>query len=198
VPLTLGLVIFGLMVNWRSGIQKLTLRFGSRGMSAASFHALLTERGVVRAPGVGVYLVRSAQAVPGFLVQYVRRMGSLHEVAIAVHIIFEQTPRVDPENRAKVEKLGDGLWRVELHYGFIEIPNVSRDLERLGALEHVFKPGHAVYFASRSLIDTQSSNLWRKFRYGVFSLLYRNAARTSDRFVTPIDRTMDITRHVKL
>jgi KUP system potassium uptake protein len=198
VPLTLGLVIFGLMVNWRSGIQKLQLRFGSRGMSAASFHALLAERGVVRAPGVGVYLVRSAQAVPGFLVQYVRRMGSLHQVAIAAHIIFEQTPRVAPADRARVEQLGDGLWRVELRYGFIEIPNVSRDLDRLDALKHVFKPGHAVYFASRSLLDTHSSNLWRKFRYGLFSLLYRNAARTSDRFVTPIDRTMDITRHVQL
>jgi KUP system potassium uptake protein len=198
VPLTLGLLIFGLMINWRSSLQKLQLRFGSRGMSAASFHTLLAEHGIVRAPGMGVYLVNSAQPVPAFMVQYVRRMGSLHEVAIAVHIIFEQTPRIDAAERAKVEELGDGLWRVELHYGFIEIPNVSRDLESLDGLGHVFKPGKAVYFASRSLLDTHSSNLWHKFRCGLFSLLYRNAARTSDRFVTPIDRTMDITRHVKL
>jgi KUP system potassium uptake protein len=115
-----------------------------------------------------------------------------------VHIIFEQTPRVDAADRAKVEELGDGLWRIEFHYGFNEIPNVSRDLEGLEALRHVFKPRHAVYFASRSLLDTHSRNLWSKFRCGLFSLLYRNAARTSDRFVTPIDQTMDITRHVKL
>jgi KUP system potassium uptake protein len=198
VPLTLGLLVFGLMINWRSGIQKLQLRAGAHGTSGAAFQALLVDRGIVRAPGVGVYLVRSKQPVPAFLVQYVRRMGSLHETAIAAHIIFEPVPRVDRADRAKVEQLCEGLWRVELRYGFIEIPNVSRELEKLDALKHVFKPGHAVYFASRSLLDTRSSNLWRKFRYGLFSLLYRNAARTSDRFVTPVERTMDITQHVNL
>ncbi len=198
VPLTLGLVLFGVMVNWRSGMQKLQKRFAANGMSVVAFQAMLEERGAVRAPGVGVYLVRSAHPVPAFVVQYVRRMGSLHETAITVHITFEQTPRVGTDQRATVEELGDGLWRVELRYGFIEIPNVSRDLEMLDALKPVFKPGKAVYFASRSQLDARSSNLWRKFRYGLFSLLYRNAARTSDRFVTPLDRTIDLTRHMKL
>jgi len=198
VPLTLGVVLFGVMVNWRSGMQKLQKRFSANGMSVAAFHDLLAERGVVRAPGVGVYLVRSEHPVPAFLVQYVRRMGSLHEVAITVHIIFEQTPRVAAEDRAKVEELGDGLWRIELHYGFVEIPNVSRDLEQLDALKHVFNPAKAVYFASRNQLDARSSSWRRKLRFGLFSLLYRNAARTSDRFVTPLDRTIDLTRHMKL
>ncbi len=197
-PLTLGLLLFGVMVNWRSGMQKLQRRFSANGMSVDAFHGLLATRGVVRAPGVGVYLVRSAHPVAAFLVQYVRRMGSLHETAITVHIVFEQTPRVVADHRAKVDELGDGLWRIELHYGFIEIPNVSRDLGKLPALEHVFMPGKAVYFASRNQLDAGSSNLWRKFRYGLFSLLYRNAAHTSDRFVTPLDRTIDLTRHMKL
>ncbi len=198
VPLTLGLVIFGVMINWRSCLQKLQLRFATHGMSARAFKSMLVERGVVRASGVGVYLARSKHQIPAFMVHYARRMGSLHVVAISLHIVFDEIPRVGHANRAQVEDLGDGLWHVELRYGFIEIPNVSRDLERQKPLEHIFKPGSAVYFASRTLLDTECTTIWKKFRYGVFGALYRNGARTSDRFVTPLDRTIDLTRHVKL
>src|SRR5579863_627513 len=45
VPLTLGVVLFGVMVNWRSGMQKLQKRFSANGMSVAAFHDLLAERG---------------------------------------------------------------------------------------------------------------------------------------------------------
>ena len=198
VPLTLGLVIFGIMINWRSCVQNLRLRLAAHGMSAAIFKRLLVDREVVRAKGVGVYLARSQHQIPAFMVEYIRRMGSLHEVAISVHISFEEVPRVAAQDRCQVKDLGDGLWHVELHYGFIEIPNVSRDLEALEELKPVFHPNKAVYFASRMLIDTQSTTLWQKFRYSLFSLLYRNAAHTSDRFVTPLDHTIDLSRHVKL
>ncbi|MEW6598369.1 MAG: KUP/HAK/KT family potassium transporter [Pseudomonadota bacterium] len=198
IPLTLGVTLFAVMVIWRSGMQTLRARLAGQTLTPDAFFAEAERSGLVRAPGCGVYLTRTADQVPPFIIQYARQMGSLHQTAIALHVEFEECPRVPADRRATVTDLGHGLWRVTMRYGFVEIPNVARELVTLPELAGKFDPDSAVYFGARDLVECHKRGRLDRLRLGLFTLLHKNAARVSDRFVTPIDRTVELARHVEI
>jgi len=200
IPLTLGFVIFGIMVTWRTGIQDLAARLRELAQAPASFFARLKDEAVPRVPGTAVYLTRTTDGIPAFITEFVKNMGSLHAHTILTHVEFLEVPRASPEEKAEVVSIGEGLYRATLRYGFIEIPNIVADLEALPALSPCFGVNRAVYFGARDIVDvnTRGVRILSRIRLAVFAFLYRNAARASDRFILPMDRTLEFTRHVKL
>ncbi|PMZ61483.1 potassium transporter Kup, partial [Pseudomonas sp. FW306-2-11AA] len=79
IPLTLGVALFAVMVIWWSGMQTLRARLAGQTLSPDAFFAEAERAGIVRAPGCGVYLTRTADGAPPFIIQYARQMGSLHK-----------------------------------------------------------------------------------------------------------------------
>ncbi|MEI2518184.1 KUP/HAK/KT family potassium transporter, partial [Acinetobacter baumannii] len=83
---------------------------------------------------------------------------------------FEECPRVPAERRATIADLGHGLWRVTLRYGFVEIPNVARDLAAVPDLNDRFDPESAVYFGARDLVECHKRSRLDRLRLGLFTL----------------------------
>ena len=198
IPLVLGGCIFGIMVIWRTGAQSLRSRLTSESTPPDQFFALMALQQTVRVPGAAVYLTRATDDVPPFIVDYVRKMGSLHQTAISLHVEFDDRPRVEEAERISARPLGQGLWNVTLRYGFIEIPNVTRDLGRLSCFAAETESSTAIYFSTRDIIDGSEKTILDKIRFHIFSFLFKNAVRASDRFVLPPDRSFEFARHLTL
>ena len=197
IPLTLGTAIFVVMVTWRTGVQALRAKLASLAEPVDAFLAELKAGRVPRVPGTAVFLTRPTDKIPAFVSDYVRNMGSLHRTVLALHVRFEERPRVEEAERAEVEEVAPEFWRVTLHYGFIEAPDIVGALRRLKDLTST-APDQAVFFATWDIVTPAGHSVLSRWRLGLFSYLYRNAARITDRFNLPQDRTVEIARQVRL
>jgi len=124
-------------------------------------------------------------------------MGALHKTALILNLQFLEQPRVTGD-RAEVTPMSDGLIHVTLRYGFIETPDVPaalHDLETCG--EHEERK-NAVFFATRDVVIIDKHSALGRVRAHVFDILHKNATRVIDRFNLPPERTVEISRLVKL
>ncbi len=197
IPLTLGTAIFVVMVTWRTGVQALRAKLASLAEPVDAFLAELKAERVPRVPGTAVFLTRPTDKIPAFVSDYVRNMGSLHRTVLALHVRFEERPRVEEAERAEVEEVAPEFWRVTLRYGFIEAPDIVGALRSLKGLPST-APDQAVFFATRDIVTPAGRSVLSRWRLGLFSYLYRNAARITDRFNLPQDRTVEVARQVRL
>ncbi|MBV9511757.1 MAG: KUP/HAK/KT family potassium transporter [Caulobacteraceae bacterium] len=198
IPLTLGVTIFAIMITWRTGVQAVRAKLKILSETPDTFAQSLLDRKVARVPGTAVFLTRTTEQVPGLIVDYVSNIGSLHINTIALNVQFQETPRVTEADRGSVARLAEGLYRVTLRYGFIEIPDLSADLAAVRGLPAPIKVEETVFFATRDLVVPCSRSPLVRWRMAFFAFLYRNAVRPTDRFNLPAARTMEIARPIEL
>jgi KUP system potassium uptake protein len=199
VPLTFGAVIFALMVCWRSGIDAVRANLANRSVSPEAFLAELKTVKIPRVPGTAVFLTRMSQQIPPLMVDHVKHMGALQETVVALSVMFDEAPRIDGAERATVAAIGQGVWRIVIRFGFVEIPDVGAALASIKELDSSIRLGEAVYFGTRDLILRRPNSSWvAHWRTPVFAFLYRNAAKVVDRFHLPHENTVEIARQVEI
>jgi KUP system potassium uptake protein len=167
-------------------------------MQADAFLAMLKKAKTPRVPGAAVFLTRAEDDIPALMVDYVRRIGSLHQSVVLLTVDFEDTPRVAAGRRSRVDHIGDDIWRVTLRFGFIEIPNLPAALARVKNLDCKADLSDAVYFAARDQVVGKHGGRLRGVRLSVFAWLYRNAVKTEDRFSLPPSDVIEIARQVEV
>jgi KUP system potassium uptake protein len=199
LPLTLGAMVFGVMATWRAGIDAVHASLGRLSMTPERFLANLETGHIPRVPGTGIFLTKATDHIPPLLIDHVKHMGALHRSVIALTVLFEEIPRVPDEERCMVEPIIDGLWRVTLRFGFIEIPNLSAALKRVKGLDRSIDLDNAVYFAMRDIVVANpGSSLMSHWTLPLFAFLYRNAVRAVDRFSLPAANVVEVARQVEI
>ncbi|GAB4815865.1 hypothetical protein N2152v2_002911 [Parachlorella kessleri] len=78
---------------------------------------------VARLPGVGIYYTELLQDVNPFLVHFLTRMPSLHEVVVLLTVRSVPIPHVVPDQQLLIRKLHlPGFFRVVVRYGYMDKP----------------------------------------------------------------------------
>ena len=85
----------------------------------------------MRVPGMAVFLTGNPDYVPTALLHNLKHNKVLHEQVLFVTVLNEDVPEVGRDRRAEVAELAPGIHRVMLRYGFMESPNMPRDLAEL-------------------------------------------------------------------
>jgi len=118
---------------------------------------------------------------------------------IALTVVFEETPRVSDEERFVLEPLAEGMWRVTLRFGFIEIPDLRLALRLVKPLDPSIDLDNAIYFATRDLVVSKARGpRYPAWRRPVFAFLYRNAVKVVDRFNLPPKNVVEIARPIEI
>ncbi|MBV8342225.1 MAG: KUP/HAK/KT family potassium transporter, partial [Gammaproteobacteria bacterium] len=127
-PLLIALLISFVMLTWRRGEHIMdSVRLALR-QSSAQFLGSLSGDPPLRLPGTAVVLGRTARGVPLALTQNLKYNRVLHTHVFLVAVGIAEIPWVADAERAAVTPIGAGLTRVELHFGFMEHPDVPRGL----------------------------------------------------------------------
>jgi KUP system potassium uptake protein len=198
IPLTLGAMIFLIMITWRQGIQRVRARLVGDAPPIDTFLEELRAKEVVRPHGVAAFLTRVGDGTPPLMRDYVRITGSLPRTVVALSLSFEETPRVPPERRADFERLAADVWRVRLRYGFMENPDLGAGLADLTEFGEKVDLKQALFFGTRDFITCTGRSGMARWRTELFSFLFRNGVRIVDRFNLPADRTIEIAREIKI
>lgn len=198
IPLGFGALVFTVMLTWHNGLKALHRRYVARSESIEDFLKRLAKEKVARVAGTGVFLTRLGRGMPPMVVNYVTHTQSLHETVIALSIGFEGVPRVKPEDRIRCRKLGEGVWHMTVHFGFVEIPDLPAAIDKakregLPAWE---KP---TYFVERyDPVSRAGRSLPARARIKLFAFMVRNSAHVVDRFRMPVDALVEFGRRVEL
>jgi KUP system potassium uptake protein len=193
LPVAVG-VAFGLvMISWKIGRAFLAQEMAHQSPPIERFlmeeHSQLTAR----IPGTAIVLASLGQGIPPVLYRLVKRFRVLHEHVVLTTVIAERVPFVAEDKRVQVERLHEGLSRVLLRYGFMEIPvvpvAVARGLAQLGDATPMDK---LVYILGRETLVVTEKGRMGRITEPIFALLSRNVRGVSDSFSIPPEQVVEV------
>jgi KUP system potassium uptake protein len=143
-------------------------------------------------------MTATAESIPPVLLNIVYRFRALHKTVLLTTVATEEVPYVTGE-RATVERLADGLYRVVLRYGFMEEPHVHAALaDVLRQIEPGAKPAELTYLLGHERVVPGSGGRLGLVAERVFATLSRNAANPSDFFGLPPAQVVEVGSRVDL
>ncbi len=198
VPLAVGLLIFMLMTTWRQGRTILTNRLAEQSMSVDDFLGQLSGNHIPRVPGVAIFMSRNPDGVPTTLLHNIKHNKVVHKTVVLLTVETEDRPTLSEEERFQWGELGHGVYRLALHFGFMEDPNIPAALEKIGTDPVSFNPMTTSYFLGReTLIPTKHPGMaiWREH---LFAWMTRNASSASAFFSLPPNQVIELGAQVEL
>ena len=105
---------------------------------------------------------------------------------------------VAPAERAQVEELGQGFWRVTLDFGFMETPDVPQALQRIAAPGLAFEPMTTSYYLSRETIVPTPGAGMARWRERLFAAMSRNAGSVVEFFRLPDNAVIELGTRVQI
>ena len=192
VPLVLGIALTALMTSWKRGRDLLLARWKQDSLPLAPFLARLPQSRTIRVPGMAVFLTGNPGFVPTSLLHNLKHNKVLHERVLFVTVENVDEPEVGMERRIEVSELAPGIHRVALRYGFMESPNIPRELEELNTAGVPFDPMQASYFLGREVLVPATVPKMPWWRHWLFLVLARNAVPATEFFRIPSDRVVEL------
>jgi KUP system potassium uptake protein len=191
VPLVFGIALTALMTSWKRGRDLLLARWQQDSMPLAPFLARLPQSRTLRVPGLAVFMTGNPDYVPTSLLHNLKHNKVLHERVVFVTVQNEDVPEVSPSRRTEVSELAAGIHRVILRYGFMESPNIPRELEEQGDVIQ-FDPMQASYFLGREVVVAAMAPKLAWWRRWLFLVMARNAVPATEFFRIPSDRVVEL------
>jgi len=199
LPLSLAAVLFAIMVTWRTGVEAIREALLQSPATAEKFLAHLKAGAIPRVEGTTIFLTRSAQKVSRLIMDHAHFAGALPRNAIALSIVFENTPRIQGPHCSVVENVGEGLWHVVARFGFFEIPDLRRALDSARGLDPSIDISKAMFVGTRDLVVRKKVKpALRGWRRALFAFLYRNSVKVVDRFNLPPEQVVEIARQIEI
>jgi KUP system potassium uptake protein len=197
-PLALGALLFGVMSTWSRGRALLLEGIRREGVDLREFLAQPDLRTMSRATRTAVYPVADPTTVPQALLHNIKHNEVLHEHNVIVTVVFRDVPWVAPDDRAEVEPLGEGFWRVVLNFGFMETPDVPRALA-LTDSHGLHVPAFSTsYFLSRETVVPLPRTAMATWRDRLFVAMSRNAGGVVEYFRLPGNAVVEIGTRVQI
>ena len=192
VPLVLGVALLALMTSWKRGRDLLLSRWQMDSLPLAAFLARLPQSRTVRVPGMAVFLTGNPDYVPAALLHNLKHNKVLHEKVLFVTVNNLDVPEVAAAERSTVAELAPGIHRVTIGYGFMESPNLPRDLAALRTEGVDFDPMQTSYFLGREMLVAAMAPKLPFWRLWLFLVMARNAVSATEFFRIPSDRVVEL------
>jgi KUP system potassium uptake protein len=156
-----------------------------------------------RVERTAVFLCRNPDTVPQALMHNLKHNQVLHQTNVILSVSFAETPLVEQGQRLQINEIGSGFWRVVVHFGFMENPNIPKALAQLKLGSITLEPFTTSYFVSRETIisgpnipnETESMAKWRD---DLFALMSRNAGSVVSYFNIPSNSVIELGSRVSI
>ncbi len=200
LPLTFAALLFVIMTTWRRGVEAVHATLAQPPEAAEQFLSDLKNGMIPRVDGTTVFITRTGtQKVSGLVMAHAHFAGVLPRNAIALSVLFENTPRIVGPTCSVVDHTGEGLWQVVARFGFFEIPDLRQALTRARGLEAAVDFDKALFVAARDLVVHKRHNSsLRGWRLALFAFLYRNSVKVVDRFNLAPENVIEIARQIEI
>ena len=199
-PLAIGVAVFTVMTTWRRGREVMFQRLADASVPLEPFLKSLLKDPPNRVPGTAIFLTATPDATPHALLHNLNHNKVLHERVVFLTVEIRDVPWVTFEERVKVERMGQGCWRVRMRFGFMNRPDVMRALEVCGSLGLDFDLMQTSFFLSRQQVVPAAGGIstMARWRERMFATMARNAGNVTDYFNIPTNRVIELGTRVEI
>ena len=197
-PLCFGLGVFLLLTTWKRGRKLLYAHLEKDALELLPFIQSLGMGGATRVPGTAVFMTPNPDNVPQAMLHSLKHYKVVHERMVMVTVKVLDVPRVPDAQRVTVEALPQNFWRVKVHFGFMDEPDLPQALDWCAEQGlHLDMMDTSFFLGRETLIPSLSSEmvLWRE---KLFIAMFRNAGSVTNFFKLPANRVVELGSQVVL
>ena len=197
-PLVIASGIFLLMKTWEDGRRLMRAALANDALALPAFLESVFISPPLRVSGTAVFLNAESGTVPNALLHNLKHNKVLHAQNLFVTVHNHEVPWVEEQERVKVQALEHDSWQIDLHYGFMDDPDVPRALALLRGRGCEVEPMSTSYFLSReSVIPTVGTGMapWRE---KLFAQMHHNASGAADFLKLPSNAVVELGSKVEI
>ena len=197
-PLLVGGIAFTLLTTWAKG-RKLMRQHMAEATLPLDIFAKSGRNSTAKVPGTAIFMNSGSNGTPSALLHNIKHNKVLHERVVVLTVQIADIPYVDEDERFKISSLGDGFYRVVLHYGFMEETDVPAALSTLDNIcGGPFEMMQTSFFLSRQTLLTAEKPGMAIWREKLFAWMMRNAATPMEFFRLPTNRVVELGSQVEI
>ncbi len=197
-PLVMGGAIIMVMLTWKKGRDVLYSKIKERVFPFEKFLKVIKNEDVKRVKGTAIFMTSISEGIPPSLVHNIKHNRMLHETTVLMNVVVEDIPRVSWENRFIIKNHENGIYSINVKYGFMDTFNIPIILLRSQINGLKFNMSELTYFLGRETLlisKKPSMPIWQTL---LFQFLSKNAQRATDFFKLPPDQVFEIGTQVEL
>ena len=192
LPLLIGVVLFAITTTWRRGRKLLNEQLIAMSVPLSDFVQELQKQRFRRIEGSAIFLSGQPDTVPVALMHNLKHNKGIHTQVAVLHFVRAGVPRLANQDKLQVAELGQGFYKFEMSYGFMEQPNVPLALSLAATLGIDFPLNQTSYFIGREKVVFSGSRIISRWRAHLFSFLARNAYDASAYYGIPERQVMEV------
>ncbi len=191
VPLLIASAMMLIMWTWVRGTRILLARTRKDVSVVDVFNGLrVNPPHTVR--GTAVFLTADPDAAPTALLHNLKHNKVLHERNVVLTVRSAQEPYVADDDKVAITEIQPNLVKLQLTFGYMETPNVSRGLQLAKKHGLAFDIMSTSFFLSRRSLLADANwgmPLWQDH---LFIFLNRNATNATEFFRIPTSRVVEL------
>lgn len=198
LPLLFGVGMVVLIWTWRRGASMLMAKTRRTEVPLRDLIRSLEKRPPHIVQGTAVFLTSDPDSVPTALLHNLKHNKILHEHNVVLTVEVTQTPRVDLNERVKMETVGERFTLMRLRFGFMESPNVPKALAIARKVGWQFDIMSTSFFVSRRSLKPAAQSGMPRWQDHLFIALSRSANDASSYFHIPTGRVVEVGTQVTI
>lgn len=197
-PITVGGLILAIMTTWRRGRVILAERLRSQALPINEVLKNIQLNPPIRVPGTAVFMNSTLDIAPPALVHNVKHNKVLHERVILMTVCVKEVPHVPRDERFSLTPVSEGIYKMQILYGFMDTPNVPIVLMRASIPGVDLETQEITYFMGRETLLATGRPGMAIWRERLFSFMARNAQRATTYFRIPSSQVVEIGIQIEL
>jgi len=196
-PLMVGAIAFTLLTTWSKGRKLMRERMTEFSLPLDIF-AKSARTSTARVEGTAIFLNSATAGTPSALLHNIKHNKVLHDRVVVLTVLISDSPYVDADKRCEIQDLGDGFYRVVLHYGFMEETDIPKALAARDMCGGPFEMMKTSFFLSRQTLLTADNPGKLIRREKLFAWMMRNSATPMEFFRLPTNRVVELGSQVEI
>lgn len=192
ISLSIATALMITMTTWKDGRETLSRRMLGAKSPLVVFLEEITKQQPPRVPGTAVFMTISSVGTPAALMHHFKHNRVLHEQVLILTIRAIDIPKVPQRDRLEIKVLGQGFYRIEALYGFMETPDVPRIMSQLTHSGIMIEPAETTYYLGRETLFITGKSRMMRWRKALFAFISRNIQTPTVYFRLPPDRVVEL------
>ena len=191
-PLVIGMIIFTLMITWKTGRAILFQHLKNEAMALDPFIEAIGAHPPARVPGTAIFMTPNPEGVPHAMLHNLKHNKVLHEKVVILTVKFLDFPHTLEEDRVELEVLPHDFYRVTVRYGFKDEPDLPRDLKLCAERGLTLEAMDTSFFIGKEILIASEKTEMAYWRKKIFIGLFRSAETITNQFKLPPNRVVEL------
>ena len=192
VPLTMAAVLSILMWTWVRGTSIVQRKAHANSVSLITLIRMLEKSHPTEVPGTAVFLTSDPETAPSALMHNLKHNRVLHKQNYIVTVVTSNTPKVSEANRVKIERLNEQFCKIRLTYGFMEQPNVPKDMAIARKHGEKFDIMSTSFFLNRRTFRSAQNHGLPFWQERIYIAMSKSASDATDFYRLPSNRVVEM------